>query len=112
MHIEPLNGIPEKLRALAGHGSGSFRQDEREFLPSVAAGDIFTTDVSFQQGSELFQQQIARLMSEVVVEVFEMIQIDHDHSEGTLVAGSPPELQFERLFHKPAVEKPCQRVAN
>ena len=55
VNIEALDGFLVKFRALPGNGSGSFRQDESEFLSAVAAGDILAAYISPQQRSEFFQ---------------------------------------------------------
>ena len=41
-----------------------------------------------------------------------MIEVDHNHSQGPLVAGGPADFQFQGFLHEPAVEKPGQRIAD
>src|SRR5690606_28380089 len=60
--------------------------------------------------TEKFQNLITPLMSEVVIDLFEVIQIEQDEGDGAIVAtGSSQEL-FRRGDEEPSIERSCERV--
>ena len=59
---------------------------------------------------ELPEQNIARLVAVPVVELLEIVQVQHDDCEGTLRARHPVQLFIQDLPHVAPVEEFCQRI--
>ncbi len=47
-----------------------------------------------------------------VVEVLEVVQVEHDHSQRALLAGGPVQLALERLFQVAPIEQTGEGVTN
>ncbi len=112
LDVKLLDGFSKEFRTLERHRPGTLGHYEGKFLTTVSTSDIFAADVTSEQNTQLLEQQVARFMSKGVVKILEVIKIDHDHSQGALVAGSPTNFQLERFFHEPAVEQAGQRITD
>jgi hypothetical protein len=74
-------------RALGkGHGRVEHRprQQDHELLPAISADSVNLACFLFQDARELFQYDVADLMTMGVVHALEAIQITQHHGEGLL----------------------------
>ena len=87
-------------------------QDQRELLAAVAAGDVFPARVALEERAHRAQQRVAGGVAEGVVELLEVVDVDHDDAERHLPPPRPPQLAVQRLLHVAAVEEPGQGIAD
>src|ERR1700680_2876495 len=64
--------------ASPGYVQACHGQDDDKLLPAKAANHIFRANTFQQEGSALTQDRVARIMTEGIVELFEVIQIEHE----------------------------------
>src|SRR3989339_1138328 len=57
------------------------QEDEHELLASVAAGDVSSPDTRFQETAEREEQSVSCAMAVGIVELLEVIYIDHDNAD-------------------------------
>ena len=108
LHVSkrPSNTLSTLLRP----GQGEAGHQDHELLASIAAHDILPATVAGQHPGESSQYLIACLVSEFIVDLLEMIYIDHQQTKG--LHGLIP-LQGPAQFgiQIPSVIQASQRVA-
>lgn len=108
--IQMFHRFPQLFGTGCGDVEVGTGQDEREFLATVAAGDVFAAGVARDELSECCQQGIAAFMAVVIVETLEVIDIEHDDRERLLATACAGCFARQRIFHVAAVEKSRQRI--
>jgi len=116
-HTLPLNRIGLRQRSddlardmakrgailLAGH-------DDLEFIPTQTAAPARAVNHPFEPLRHLFQQGIARRMAERVVDLFEAVEIKHQHGASPFTRARRGKDLFEHLAHLHPVCEPGQRI--
>lgn len=96
----------DELPDLLAHRVGAFKvrlgEDEGEFLTAVACEKLFATHPLTDLLSHLAQDVIACQVSEGVVELLEMVDVEERQGEVALVAGATGDLALEKI-HKIAL---------
>src|SRR5205823_14240427 len=87
-------------------------EDQGELFAAVTASDVFRASVQPEERCHLVQYQVARFVSESVVESFEVVDIDHQDGDGEPPARGASQLSLQRLFQVTPIEEARQRVAN
>ena len=86
------------------------RQDDEKLLAPEAADLVHRAHVLAQQRGELAQHAVAHRMTEGVVDVLEMVDVDQHHRERRAVAVGPGLLVGEERLGARAVPQPGQAV--
>ena len=86
-------------------GQGCFRHDQHKLLPAVTTDDVFLAHRRTEQFSNLAEDFIARLMTMLIVEALEVIDIDHDGTQRPLISHGSTKLPLQRLLHIAAIEE-------
>jgi len=63
-----------------------------------------------QREATCFEHQIARLMTKTVIELFELVHIQHQNGHRRLVALRTLEFMFGHIEEFAAGQHPCQRI--
>jgi hypothetical protein len=104
------DGRPQPFRDLLGFGPAGFGQENGELLAPVAAGDVEAPNTLDATLSRTPQDAISDQMAEGVIDLLEVVEVDHDHRK---LARAPLCLLHLRL---PVREEPapgveaCERV--
>ena len=85
--------LGERLRALEGR----LRQDDRELLAAVAREDLVAADALLDDARELLQHEVAREVAVDVVDLLEVVDVEHDERQIARVAARADDLLLERL---------------
>ena len=85
---------------------------EDELLPPIPRHDIAAPGHLGQPSRGLAQHRVACGVTVGVVDLLEMIEIDHDQAERPLGAHRAVGLEFHDLFEEAAVVQPGQAVAD
>src|SRR5437764_10802213 len=94
------NAICPRLGS-SGIGKG---KNHHKLLSSKATHDIFRAHASLEKSRGFAQHSIASIVTVGVIEVLEMIQIEHHYPHRLLGAQSAPDFAFEDLFQITAIE--------
>ena len=80
------------------------RQQEDELLPAVPRHQVRLARLGFQDGGHVLQRPVARHVPVPVVDVLEMVEVEHHQREHLAAALAALRLRVERLFDR--VEAP------
>src|ERR1043166_6940545 len=81
-----------------------FGQDDGELLAAVAGEQLLLADAPLDAGGKLAEGEVAAEVAEVVVDVLELVDVDHDQREGALITGAASELAVEEFEEVALVE--------
>ena len=70
-------------------------EDEPELLPAISGEDVFTAHVRGDEHGHLFQDRVAGQVPVRIVDLFEVIDVDHDQRQGSGVPITTPHLSLE-----------------
>ena len=85
-------------------------QDDPELVTAQPCQDVCLADPAPKRRGDRLEQVIARFVPELVVDGFEMIQIEQEHGPAAAVAGRGLGLLRERLLEAPPVEQRRQKI--
>ena len=77
-----LDGDAQPLGQIHGTWMGSLWGDHHELLTPEASEDVGGAELVFDQPGKRGQDLIAGLMSEAVVDLFEVVDIEQEHGKG------------------------------
>ena len=86
-------------------------QHNQEFFSPIAAGRIIGTDAADHSARGFTEYRIAGRMTQVVIDLFEMIQVGHDDGKRSGFALGPLDLTRQDLEHCAAVPHLRQRIS-
>ncbi len=66
--------------------------------------------MSSQQRAKVPQHPVAGLVAPGIVELLEVVDVDHHHTHRLLIAAGAAQLSLQRFFQVAPVEQPGQRV--
>ena len=106
--------LPDLLADALGHAVSArhrgVREDDRELLAAVAARDVAGTERVREEVADALEDEVAEGMAEVVVELLEVIEVDHDERDRAPAARAAGDLRGETLVEVGAVAEPGERV--
>ena len=106
-----LDAQAQDLGDGGGAAGGRRRQNRRELLAAVARDEVARARQRLADlAGHAPQALVADLVAERVVEVLEVVDVDHDERERQPVAGRAPPLARQRLLEPAAVRDAGQRV--
>ena len=85
-------------------------QDDPELVAAQPRQDVSLADPAPERRGDGLEQVVARFVAELVVDRFEMIQIEQQHGPATAIAGRGLGLLRQRLLEAPAVEQRRQKI--
>ena len=80
-----------------------FGQHDDEFISAIASEQIGLTQIVLEKLGKFIEQIIAGRVSIQLINLFEVVQIKHDHRQVALVAHCEVELALAQFKHMPAV---------
>ena len=96
LQLAGMSGDP--FRALVGTARFASGRTMMNSSPPITAGNIFPTDLAVQQLAQFTQHLVASGMAPGVVEVLEIIHIQHDDAQWKLFAFCSQQLTLQRLL--------------
>ena len=91
-------------------GKGGFRQQEDELLTAVAPNDVRSPRVLAEAGGQRPEHLIAGGVTVGIVDLFEMIQIEHQCRERPVETHRALKLAFAELEESAAVQQAGQLI--
>ncbi len=85
-------------------------QDDSELVTAQPRQDVRLADPASKRRGDRLEQIVARFVAELVVDGFEMIQIEQQHGPAAAIAGRGLGLLGQRLLEAPAVEQRRQKI--
>src|SRR5438445_1010147 len=107
--IEPSDGRAHSLADLDRHRSRWVAQQDGELLATIARRDVVLTDRPHDRAGDRPEDLVADLMAEPVVEVLELVDVDHQDADRVLGPATPCEERAE-LVEIATVREPGQAV--
>ncbi len=104
-HVQILHRQPQFLRALPRRLTGGVGKDQEELLTAVAAGEVPAPKACAEEGPYGAQELVSGRVPMGVVERLEVVDVQHDDSNGLSAPLGPLELHQKSLLHVAAVEK-------
>ena len=104
LHKNMLDCQPQVLGALCCGIRWSIRKDQRELFPAIATGRALSAGVLLQKLADFAEQHIPCVMAECVIEAFEVVDVEHDDSNRSLVALRPVQLALQGRVQVTPVE--------
>ena len=86
------------------------RTDDEELLAAPSRGHVIVPDSLFQRPRECHENGIAHLMAEGVVDVLELVQVEHHHGHRIHPPLRPIEDPSQRPRTKPAIADSRERI--
>src|SRR5262249_13572704 len=86
------------------------RQHDGELVASDAAGDVRGSNDATDSPGRLREDGVAGEVADLVVDVLEVVQVEDDERELSVVAVRASDLACKRLVEEAAVVEPGQRV--
>ena len=107
-----LNGAAKTLGRRCGMERRQARHDEREFFASIAATDIggVAPALHREKLGKLLQYRVAGLVSEVVIDLLEVVDVKHNEGERLGRSVAARQLLPEPLLKDPVVVEPGEAV--
>ena len=87
--------LPQLLRFQSRALRSHLGEDQGELFAAVTASDVFRASVQPEERCHLVQHQVARFVSESVVESFEVVDIDHQDGDGEPSARGASQLSLQ-----------------
>jgi hypothetical protein len=84
--------LPQLVGASARHLRGCPGEYEHELLTAVATRDVVASRPFLKKRPEGTEQLVTQLMAEVIIDFFEMIQIEHHHRHRRVASKGTPHL--------------------
>mgnify|MGYP003694443505 CR=1 FL=1 len=85
-------------------------QDDPELVAAQPRQDVGLADPAAQRRGDGLEQVVAGFVAELVVDRFEVIQIEQQHGAAAAIAGRGLGLLGQRLLEAPAVEQRRQKI--
>ena len=111
-HGELLHRDAEVFGALVRDIRAGVGENQHEFLAAVSTDDVARADLRLEQTAQLAQHHVADIVPERVVELFEMVEIQHDDTEGPGTTLGASQFALEGFFEIAPIEQSGQRVAD
>src|SRR5205809_2150948 len=89
----------------------SLGKDEHEFLPAVARHVVDGTHRTAEQRSHLSQNVVAAQVTVLVIDVLEVIEVDHQERELLLESSGAIDFDAQALEQRTTIQKPRERVS-
>jgi len=110
LQCEMLDRLADFFDARAGAIRVGFRKHQREFFTAKTAGEVSGAHAGLKHRGNFPEEEISRLMSEGVVEMLEMIDVQHRQGNTAFGPGGAVHFSVELLFQIAAIEQSGQRI--
>ena len=100
----------DPLGEVAGLGAGGLGQQHDELLAAVARHDVHRPLLPLEQGGELLEHPVAHQVPVGVVDLLEVVDVDHHAGEHRGVPGGAVHLLLQLLHQRAAVEAVGERI--
>src|SRR5690348_3838359 len=88
----------EMFRAGTRYFQRGPRKDQHKFVAAVPAGDVLAANLPHQKTAHFSQQRVSRFMPKLVVIALEVIGVEQNYSQGSIVPDGASDLSLERFF--------------
>ena len=102
-----LAAAPELVRVLEPR----LGQDDRELVTADPAGDVGCADETAEPACKRGEDGVPCYMVVLVVDLFEVVDVEHDQRERMPIAAGPCELACQRVSEEAVVVEAGQAVA-
>jgi hypothetical protein len=100
------NLLPQTLPARYRGLRCDVRHDDRKFFPSVATEDVLCTRKAPKEACHLLEDIVASAVPELIVKLFEMIDVEHKNGEDCLaISFGTSKFSLQRRLHEEAIEE-------
>ena len=96
--------------ALQVAAAGQFGQDHRELVTAHAGHRVRCAHTGLNAPPSFYQQHVAAVMAQGVVDLFEVVQVDEQDGQLLLVTFAALDLLLQPVAHHPAVGQAGERV--
>src|SRR5450631_2047056 len=107
-------GFPDREPHVLGPRAGAlqirFRKHHRELFAAVATGDVGGADALSYGARYRIEHEIACVVSELVIESLEVIDVDHHYGHRLAAALSAMQLSVECVFQVTSVVQPGETI--
>src|ERR1700733_2712121 len=90
----------------------AFRQDYQKLVSADSDGHVAGADRALQSSREFLQGGIASGVSELIVDLLEIVEIEQKHRQRIAVAFRSREFFLQALFAEPPIVEAGQRIKN
>ncbi|CAI8916064.1 hypothetical protein EMIT0P44_400003 [Pseudomonas sp. IT-P44] len=107
-------GLRRESQALADHGGGfpaGVGQQNQKLLATKAEHHVHVAQLAFDRGGDSLKHVIASAVAMGVVDLFEMVDVQHQQRQGLQVPTRHVDFPLQRLVHGNAVAGVRERVA-
>jgi hypothetical protein len=106
----PAHRLDDPVRRDLGLVDIRLGKEHGELVPADPRQEIRLTDAMSHRAGHALEKVVARLVAEGVVDVLEVVQVDHEHGAGGAVARHPLGLPGQLLLETAPVDEPGQEV--
>ena len=110
--LERLDPPPDALGELVGALEVGLRQRDGHLLAAVAGGLVDVTRGLAQDAGDLAQHHVALQVAVGVVDLLEVVDVEHDQAELVVVAAGALDLRRHDLLEAAVVEQPGELVGD
>jgi hypothetical protein len=110
--FQVFNDAAQVFRPPRSGFDAALRQENGKLFRTEAARDVFLANDGLQQFPNLPQDGILGIRPDSMACGLDAVDLEHDETERPPVAVGAPQLELERFFHEPAVEKAGERIAD
>ena len=91
-------------------GFGQIGDDHQKFIAAEAADHIGATQTTLQSAGNTFQQFVARIVAERIVDGFEIIEIDEQHPHQRLLSPCTGQHHLQAIHQQRAIRQVGKRI--
>ena len=102
----------QPLCDLLGFLHWDFRQQDAKLFAAVPCDNVFSTDHLSHQRRQIPENDIAGIMTIVVIDAFEFVDVEHDRYQRMVIAGGARLFLIEALEQVPPVVELSQFVGD
>ena len=99
-----LHRFPQQFGAVVGHLLRQVGHDQDKFLAPVATDNVFGTHAVLHHNGKLAQDRVASLMAKGVIHFLEVIHVEHEDGNRSVMPIRAVQLPLKRNFKKVAIE--------
>ncbi len=112
LHLHAGCVLTHLFCTLKGLVQGSPGHQQDEFFSSITAGHVFVAHTLAQQASKFFQDGVSCFVAVGVIEVFEVVEVQHDQPDFGVVPLGASHFAFKGFFQITAVEQSGQDISD
>ena len=105
-----LDFCAKLIRRLQRYCDACLRQHQRKLVPAVAHQNIALAGLFFQNACDLSQHRIAPMMAILIIDLLEIVDVDHHQRQRPAISFGPLEFMSQPLFEHSLVVEAGQRI--